>query len=388
MSKPTTLPRWATGGSALVTEPNEAKKDAGWLVSEKPPAQFFNWLFTKIYAWLAFLDAMFASDGLKRIQTAADLTALKALTPADGDVCQLADGAQLRFVAGATTAADDATVVQPAVTAGRWFHVGYGLRGAAKGLASLDASKTVIGTAAASSNAPGVNGTGDGTGAGVKGTGLAAAPGVYGTGGPTNGRGLEGHGAASGVGVYGQGGTSGPGGAFVGGSTSGTGVQGTAVAGNSKGVVGAGNGTAAGVAGTGGATGPGVTGSGGATNGNGVEGTGVGASHGVTGQGGATGGDGVRGTGGATNGPGVRGVGGATNGVGVLGQGTGTGAGVYGQGGTSGPGGTFEASTPRGAINIPPSAQPTTPVDGDIYLDSTSGKLCFYLAGWHTVTSS
>ena len=55
MPKPTKLPRWATTGS--VTEPTEAKKDSGWLAAEKPPAQFFNWLFNIINQWCVYLDA-------------------------------------------------------------------------------------------------------------------------------------------------------------------------------------------------------------------------------------------------------------------------------------------------------------------------------------------
>jgi hypothetical protein len=56
MAKPTTLPRWATGGTASVTEPNEAKKDLGHQVAERPPAQYFNWLFKTIYSWLLYLQ--------------------------------------------------------------------------------------------------------------------------------------------------------------------------------------------------------------------------------------------------------------------------------------------------------------------------------------------
>jgi hypothetical protein len=52
------LPRWATGGGAGITEPLESKKDSGWIASEKPPAQYFNWLFKVIY------DACVVLDGL------------------------------------------------------------------------------------------------------------------------------------------------------------------------------------------------------------------------------------------------------------------------------------------------------------------------------------
>jgi phage-related tail fiber protein len=39
------LPQWNNSG----TEPNGAKKTAGWLDNEKPPAGWFNWLFNRIY---------------------------------------------------------------------------------------------------------------------------------------------------------------------------------------------------------------------------------------------------------------------------------------------------------------------------------------------------
>lgn len=52
------LPRWATGGGAQITEPLESKKDDGWVPAEKPPAQYFNWLFKTLY------DACVVLDGL------------------------------------------------------------------------------------------------------------------------------------------------------------------------------------------------------------------------------------------------------------------------------------------------------------------------------------
>lgn len=60
MAKPTTLPRWATGGGAAVTTPAETKKDTGWTAGEKPPAQYLNWLGKWIYNWCAYLDGLTA----------------------------------------------------------------------------------------------------------------------------------------------------------------------------------------------------------------------------------------------------------------------------------------------------------------------------------------
>ena len=39
------LPEWNNQGA----EPPQAKKDAGWQPEEKPPADFFNWLFNRAY---------------------------------------------------------------------------------------------------------------------------------------------------------------------------------------------------------------------------------------------------------------------------------------------------------------------------------------------------
>ena len=55
-----TLPRWAdtvAGDPAKVSEPASGKKDIGWLVGEKPPAQWKNWLLLQCYNWLVWLDA-------------------------------------------------------------------------------------------------------------------------------------------------------------------------------------------------------------------------------------------------------------------------------------------------------------------------------------------
>ena len=56
MTRPSTLPRWATGDPSYVIEPEESKKDTGWLSQEKPPYQYMNWLFETIYDWLTYFD--------------------------------------------------------------------------------------------------------------------------------------------------------------------------------------------------------------------------------------------------------------------------------------------------------------------------------------------
>lgn len=54
-AKPSTLPEWASGGSAEVTEPTLEKKQAGWIV-EKPSHDYFNWWQNLVYRWAAYLD--------------------------------------------------------------------------------------------------------------------------------------------------------------------------------------------------------------------------------------------------------------------------------------------------------------------------------------------
>lgn len=55
-AKPTSLPRWATGGGAGVTEPTEGKKDTGWLFLERPAHEYLNWLLNLVYLWVVYLD--------------------------------------------------------------------------------------------------------------------------------------------------------------------------------------------------------------------------------------------------------------------------------------------------------------------------------------------
>jgi hypothetical protein len=46
------LPKWDNAGAA----PSAAKQTAGWLVSEKPPADWLNWLFNRAYLALKALQ--------------------------------------------------------------------------------------------------------------------------------------------------------------------------------------------------------------------------------------------------------------------------------------------------------------------------------------------
>lgn len=55
MAKPTTLPRWADVGGAIIN-PTSGKKDVGFVDEEKPPAEFLNWLFNENYNWASYLN--------------------------------------------------------------------------------------------------------------------------------------------------------------------------------------------------------------------------------------------------------------------------------------------------------------------------------------------
>ena len=58
MTRPTTFPDWATGGGAVVVQPDSDKQAAGWVDSELPPAGFMNWLQNENSLWLRYLDAV------------------------------------------------------------------------------------------------------------------------------------------------------------------------------------------------------------------------------------------------------------------------------------------------------------------------------------------
>lgn len=214
-------------------------------------------------------------------------------------------------------------------------------------------------------NANGLSATGNGTGSGASFTG-----------GSTNGLGVVGIGSGTGAGVRGTGGATGGGVVGIGGATSGTGVAGTGTAAGATGIVGTGGPT----------NGVGVIGNGIGT-GAGIVGNGPNGSVGLVGQSGASG-AGIQGI--SAPGSGAAGVigfgfGGSFTGVthGVLGQGGNglntSGNGVIGTGGTlGGVGGSFSPGSTtapvNGAVNLNPvTATPTTPGNGDLWIENVAG---------------
>lgn len=79
------LPRWDNEG----IDPGETKKTDGWQKEEKPPANWFNWLFNKIYDALARLNIVNLSDVLGNGNLAGDRR-IRQIKPAidDGDAVQ------------------------------------------------------------------------------------------------------------------------------------------------------------------------------------------------------------------------------------------------------------------------------------------------------------
>lgn len=66
MAKPSTLPVWAwddqtdpDSGQPNVATPDIEFQQYGWRFKQKPPRQYFNWLFRWIYNWLKWLDDNF-----------------------------------------------------------------------------------------------------------------------------------------------------------------------------------------------------------------------------------------------------------------------------------------------------------------------------------------
>lgn len=67
MPKPSQDAKWATSGSALITDPGIGKRDQGWIV-EIPPVEYFNWWMNNVGNWIEYLDqqvdAVVAIQGL------------------------------------------------------------------------------------------------------------------------------------------------------------------------------------------------------------------------------------------------------------------------------------------------------------------------------------
>ena len=311
----TTLPRWAstvTANPARYVEPPSGKKDIGWDVAEKPPAQWKNWLLYNTYNWLVWLDA-FESEAhtWSATQTFGVGISVSNSTLNTRAIYGIGNGSAegIKGVGGASGHG----VIGEATGLGTYGVFGRGLAAGVIGIRGEGGSGSAGGTFLGGSGAAGVLAAGGtGNSDGVAGTGSGLGAGVYGQGGAT-GNGITGIGGA----------TSGYGGDFTGGAGSSDGVRATGGATNGNGVLALGTGSGEGIQATGGSTGHGGTFFGGATSGDGVQSIGGPGGYGIL----ATGGSnkaGARAVGGAGNAPGLEAVP-SGNGAGIEVAGGGTG---------------------------------------------------------------
>lgn len=190
--KPSKLPRWATDPDTTI-EPNEGKKDVGFVRSERPPARYFNWLFNLFYQWTAYLNDPVGTGGepgLKGTGSSAGSPGLRGTGTeksagvqgfgGEGDSTIGGDG-----VYGEGGGDDDAVGFSSVGVRGKGKGGGEGVRGEGGELSG-----------------PGVRGVGDNAGGGI---------GVEGIGGALSGTGVKGTAGGNGVGVHGVGSNAGPG---------------------------------------------------------------------------------------------------------------------------------------------------------------------------------
>ena len=206
-----TLPRWAdtvAGDPAKVSEPASGKKDIGWLVGEKPPAQWKNWLLLQTYAWLLWLDA-FETEAhtWTKLQTltASVLNTRAILATGNGS------GSAIKGIGGAAANGIEAE----ASGAGTYALYGKGTALGVIGVRGEGGSGSVGGSFIGGGVSAGLSATaGSGGGIGITGLGILTGAGGSFQGGAT-GDGLQATGGA----------TSGRGASLVGGGTSGIGLH-------------------------------------------------------------------------------------------------------------------------------------------------------------------
>ena len=206
-----TLPRWAdtvAGDPSKVSEPPSGKKDIGWLVAEKPPAQWKNWLLLQTYNWLLWLDAFETeSHTWTKLQTFTSSVLNNRAILATGN----GSGSAIKGIGGAAANGIEAE----ASGAGTYALYGKGTALGVIGVRGEGGSGSVGGSfigggvsaglsaTAGSGGGNGINALGILTGAGGSFQGGATGDGLQATGGATSGRGatLIG-GGTSGIGLH------------------------------------------------------------------------------------------------------------------------------------------------------------------------------------------
>ena len=84
-TRPSVFPEWATAnnndgplGGPNKVEPGSTDKASGFLFPQKPPREWFNWLFNTIYSWVFYLDQEVTAGG--NTPFAQDATTTTGLT--------------------------------------------------------------------------------------------------------------------------------------------------------------------------------------------------------------------------------------------------------------------------------------------------------------------
>jgi hypothetical protein len=245
MVKPTNLAEWGTG-SAPITEPLLAEKQAGWPVAFKPPAQWFNWWMKQVHLWIVWLDLFeTTAHTWTELQT---FTAGITVTAGPGDAA---------ITAAVTTTGPAAAAFRGSATL-LGAYAFSGVNSAANGTAATfthggsGAGCGVEGVTSGGVGSRGVDGINHGSGSGVRGVAYDVSQyGVEGINADPDGSGVKGSSSGDGYGVYGE-------------SVTGRGVRGKATGAGGIGVEGEGGPGGAGVSGIGGVGASGVVGQGGA----------------------------------------------------------------------------------------------------------------------------
>ena len=147
-TKPTDLPRWATG-VAVMSEPSEPVKDTGFVPGTPAEAAHTNWLLNRLYLWMQYLDdpATLAVGGLSvnvggSIATPAISTT--TLTAAGNATVAGPLAVSGAFAAGATTVTGTLGV-SGAVSAGGGLTVPVGQAATLQGNATIGGTLGVTG---------------------------------------------------------------------------------------------------------------------------------------------------------------------------------------------------------------------------------------------------
>ena len=205
-----TLPRWAdtvAGDPSKVSEPAAGKKDIGWLVAEKPPAQWKNWLQLQIYNWLVWLDA-FETEAHTWTKTQTFGAGITVSNTTLNTRAVLGTGNGTAEGVKGVGGPGGHGVVGEASGAGTYGMFGKGLALGVAGVRGEGGTDSPGGSFLGAGVGAGLSATGGAGGAvGISGLGVLAFSGIYGQGGAT-GKGGEFYGGAGGspAGAYCKGG--------------------------------------------------------------------------------------------------------------------------------------------------------------------------------------